>query len=95
MQLHTSGINGAPTVFDANISQQIFFNQGCFFNRLNPTSPTPIRFETSRVNNSRIKSMASGEIFGSLGNSIGSFKIDFCNSSFVLALKGLCGFIKD
>lgn len=66
------------------------FNQGCFLSLLNPTSPTPIRLLTSRVNNPRIKSTASGDTFGSLGNSMLSWIIDFCNSSVDLALNGLC-----
>lgn len=86
---HTSGINGAPTALEERISQHMSFNHACFLSRLNPPSPTPIRFVISRVNNARIKSTPSAETFGSLGKSILSFKMDFCNSSFVFALKGL------
>lgn len=82
-------MNGAPTVFEESISQQVSFSQGCLFNRLNPDSPTPIRCEMSRFSSSRMKSMASWDILGSLGNSTGSEMIDFCRSSLDLALKGL------
>lgn len=82
-------MNGAPTVFDESMSQHVSFSQGCLFNRLNPDSPTPIRCEISRFNSSRMKSMASWDILGSLGNSTGSEMIDFCRSSLDLALNGL------
>jgi hypothetical protein len=63
-------------------------SQGCLLSLLNPDSPTPIRFDISRVSSSRTKLTASGETFASLGNSIGSDMMDFCKSSFDLARKG-------
>lgn len=87
---HTSGIKGAPIAFEDSISQHMSFNHACFLSLLKPASPTPMRLVISRVSNARIKSTASGETFGSLGNSMASFRMDFCNSSFVFALNGLC-----